>query len=172
MPLAHASAFAACRIPKTHHCILPRRRKQLAIRAKGDAVNMPRMALANANDLASISVPEADCLVPGGRGEQFGIRAKRNTPNLSRMPFEEGYLLPRMRIEDPDTTVQRTGGNSPPVRRPGQRSKCRLAVLEDLPEHSVFILGSSCAYRTCGNPKSTLLDAGSGQRLVTTFARV
>ena len=27
-------------------------------------------------------------------------------------------------------------------------------------------------YRTCGNPRSTLLVLGSGQRLVTTFERV
>ena len=104
--------------------------------------------------------------MPTSRNGPSGVGVVRFSHAPCRAPAPTLAANARTSEVLPTPASPPTKTSRPPAARAGLELAQQLVALEDERRHGAL------AYRVCGKPRSTLLVAGSGQRLVTTLPRV
>jgi hypothetical protein len=97
MPLQLENLVPGCRVPESH-AIAVGRSELLAVRGKGDALDVDLEAFDRSDGFAVLGVPENHAVVMTGRGEVFAIGAEHHVVNSAVMSFERQEEFCRLRV--------------------------------------------------------------------------
>src|SRR5438874_8033330 len=88
------------------------------------------MATPDVEGPSSVCVPLANRAIPRTGEQAAAVGAEHHHTHQLSMPVEEGKILARGRIPDPNRSVSRVGGDARAVWAEGQRGDATLVSLE------------------------------------------